>query len=183
MWHLRMIDAIFHISERKGYDFCIFHHLKQRPLTAPLRSVTPECFFRYFESSLQWRHNEHMLSSQITSLTVVYSTIYSGTDQRKHQSSGSLAFVRGIHWWPVNSPHKGPVTRKMFPFDYIICHQQFWMMSSSGRELWLFLKKTLFFTFQLALCTASGVNFNCPRPIYTCMARWPVSNFVIVQQC
>ena len=28
-----------------------------------------------------------------------------------------LAVVWGIHWWPVNSPHKGPVTRKMFPFD------------------------------------------------------------------
>ena len=45
---------------------------------------------------------------------------HSGADQRKHQSSASLAFVRGIHRWPVNSPHKGPVTRKMFPFDDII---------------------------------------------------------------
>ena len=34
--------------------------------------------------------------------------------QQKHQSSASLAFVRGIHWWPVNSPHKGSVTRKCF---------------------------------------------------------------------
>ena len=58
--------------------------------------------------------------SHITSLTVVNSTIYSGADQRKHQSSASLAFVRGIHRWPVNSPHKGPVTRKMFPFDNVI---------------------------------------------------------------
>ena len=39
-----------------------------------------------------------------------------GADQRKHQSSTSLAFVR----WPMNSPHKGPVTRKMFPFDDVI---------------------------------------------------------------
>ena len=38
----------------------------------------------------------------------------------KHQSSASLAFVLGIHRWPVNSPHKGPVTRKMFPFDDVI---------------------------------------------------------------
>ena len=36
-------------------------------------------------------------TSQITSLTIVYSIFYSGTDQRKHQSSASLAFVRGIH--------------------------------------------------------------------------------------
>ena len=60
------------------------------------------------------------MASQITSLTVVYSMVYSGADQRKHQSSASLAFVRGIHRRPVNSPHKWPVTRKMFPFDDVI---------------------------------------------------------------
>ena len=57
------------------------------------------------------------MASQITSITIVYSTVYSGTDRRKHQSSASLVFVRGIHRWPVNSPHKGRVTGKMFPFD------------------------------------------------------------------
>ena len=60
------------------------------------------------------------IASQITSLTIVYSTIYSGADQSKHQSSASLAFVWGIHRGPVNSPHKWPVTRKMFPFDDVI---------------------------------------------------------------
>ena len=60
------------------------------------------------------------ITSQITSLTIVYSTIYSGADQSKHQSSASLAFVWGIHRGPVNSPHKWPVTRKMFPFDDVI---------------------------------------------------------------
>ena len=60
------------------------------------------------------------LASQITSPTIVYSTVYSGADQRKHQSSASRSFVRGIHRWPVNSPHKGPVARKMFPFDDVI---------------------------------------------------------------
>ena len=57
------------------------------------------------------------MASQITSLTIVYLTVDSGADQRKHQSSASLVFVRGIHRWPVNSPHKGAVTRKMLPFD------------------------------------------------------------------
>ena len=57
------------------------------------------------------------MASQITSLTIVYSTVYSGANQRKHQSSASRTFVRGIHWSPANSPHKEPVTRKMFPFD------------------------------------------------------------------
>ena len=60
------------------------------------------------------------IASQITSLTIVYSTVYSGADQSKHQSSASLAFVWGIHRGPVNSPHKWPVTRKMFPFDDVI---------------------------------------------------------------
>ena len=61
-----------------------------------------------------------MIVSQITSLTIVCSIVYSDTDQRKHQSSASLAFVWGIHRGPVNSPHKWPVMRKMFPFDDII---------------------------------------------------------------
>ena len=60
------------------------------------------------------------MASQITNLTIVYSIVYSDTDQRKHQSSASLAFVQGIHWGPVNSPHKWPVTQKMFPFDDVI---------------------------------------------------------------
>ena len=56
-------------------------------------------------------------ASRITSLTIVYSPVYLDADQRKHQSSASLAFVWGIHRGPVNSSHKGPVKRKMFPFD------------------------------------------------------------------
>ena len=60
------------------------------------------------------------IAFQITSLTIVYSIVFSDADQRKHQSSASLAFVWGIHRGPVNSPHKWPVTRKMFPFDDVI---------------------------------------------------------------
>ena len=58
--------------------------------------------------------------SQITSLAIVYSFVCSGADQRKHQSSASLAFVRGIHRWPVNTQHKGPVTRNVFLFGDVI---------------------------------------------------------------
>ena len=60
------------------------------------------------------------IASLITSITIVYLTVYSDEDQRKHQSPASLAFVRGIHRRPVNSPHKWPVTREMFPFDDVI---------------------------------------------------------------
>ena len=73
------------------------------------------------------------MASEITSLTIVYSTVYSGADQRKHQSSASLGFVRGIHRWPVNSPHKGPVTRKMFPFDDVI--MRWWHRPLLSRKL------------------------------------------------
>ena len=65
------------------------------------------------------------VASKITSLTIVYSTVYSDAYQIKHQSSVSLAFVRGIHRSPVNSPHKWPVTRKMFPFDDVILATMF----------------------------------------------------------
>ena len=60
------------------------------------------------------------MASQITGVSIVCTAVYSGVDQRKHQSSVSLAFVRGIHRSPVNSPHKGSVTRKMLPFDGMI---------------------------------------------------------------
>ena len=110
------------------------------------------------------------MASQITSLiTIVYSTVHSGANQRKHQSSASLAFVWGIHRWPLNSPQKGPGMRKMFLFDnvimvctkshklytlfvlyyqmsrrlpafqYIASSRQIWLMSSSGRWIWCFL--------------------------------------------
>ena len=88
------------------------------------------------------------MASQITSFTTVYSTVYSGANQRKHQSSASLAFVWGIHRGPVNSPHKGPVTRKMFPFDDVIMiwkrFSHYWpavkrnpsLQRASNEELW-----------------------------------------------
>ena len=71
--------------------------------------------------------------SQITSFSIVYSDICSGADQRKYQSSESLAFVRGIHQWPVISLHKGPVTRKMFPFDDVIMHHA-WSVNIEGSQ-------------------------------------------------
>ena len=79
------------------------------------------------KTELQSKHYSDVITgaiaSKITSLAIVYSTVFSDADQRKHQSSVSLAFVWGIHRWPVNSPHKWPVTRKMFPFDGVIMFQ------------------------------------------------------------
>ena len=77
-----------------------------------------------WKSTMQAMHYSDVIMGamvfQITGMTIAYSTVCSGVDKRRHQSSASLAFVRGIHRWPVNSPHKRPVTRKMFPFDDVI---------------------------------------------------------------
>ena len=54
-----------------------------------------------------------VMASQVTGVSIVCSTVCSGADQRKHQNFASLARVRRIHGWPLDSPYKGPVTRKM----------------------------------------------------------------------
>ena len=69
-----------------------------------------------FAVSTTMQHHSDVIMSMMTSPTIgvsmVYSTICSGADHRKRQRSVPLAFVRGSHRWPVNSPHKGPVTWK-----------------------------------------------------------------------
>ena len=66
------------------------------------------------------------MASQITSVSIDCSTAGPGAEQRKHQSSASPAFAWRIHRWPVSSPHKRPVTRKMFPFDDVIVISCIW---------------------------------------------------------
>ena len=73
------------------------------------------------------------MPTQITCVSIVWSTVCSGADQRKHQSAASLAFARGIHRSPVDSPHKGPVTWKMLPFDDAI--MQRWMCVESEQSV------------------------------------------------
>ena len=58
------------------------------------------------------------MASRMTGISIVCSTVCLCADQRK--SSKTLAFVRGIHRQPVDSPHKGPVKRKLFPFYDVI---------------------------------------------------------------
>ena len=70
--------------------------------------------------ALQWRQNERDSVSNHQPHDCLLNRFFSDADQRKHQSSASLAFVWGIHRGSVNSPHKWPVTRKMFPFDDVI---------------------------------------------------------------
>ena len=77
-----------------------------------------QCLIRtQVEKSLQWRRNERDDVSNSIVCSAVQPQI------KKHQSYASLAFVRGIHQCSVDSPDKGPVTQKMFPFDGVImCH-------------------------------------------------------------
>ena len=82
------------------------------------RSVCATCLFHY----IHYSDNIIATVSLITGVSIVWSTVCPGAEQRKHQSSASLAFVRAIHRWPVDSPHKGPVTQKMFPFDDVIMY-------------------------------------------------------------
>ena len=116
-----------HSSERKYVDFRNFStdsryltgnwesllYIKRRVIIAIIMWVDVGLFI-----PLPYHYSDVIMgsvASQITSPMIVNSIVYSGADQRKHQSSASLAFVG-----PVNSPHKWPVTRKMFPFDDVI---------------------------------------------------------------
>ena len=90
----------------------------------PVSSLTHPCVSDPWWWWFMLRHYDDVImgamASQITSLTIVYSTVIPTQMKRKHQSSASLAFVWGIHRGPVNPPHKWPVTRKMSPFDDVI---------------------------------------------------------------
>ena len=115
-----------------------------------LSTVQVNCMIRY-----QFSHNSCVimgtLTSQITGFSVVYSIVCSGTDQRKYQSSESLAFVRGIHWWPVNSPHKAPVMWKKFPLDDVV---MVWLPNVGDSLFVSSIRKPYAFFFNLILVNA-----------------------------
>ena len=69
---------------------------------------------------LQWLHNGRDGVSSHQPHDCLLNRLFKAQIKEKHKSSASLAFVWGIYRSPVNSPHKGPVTRKMFPFDDVI---------------------------------------------------------------
>ena len=119
------------------------------------------------------------MASQITSLTLVYSTVYSDADQRKHHSSTSLAFVRGIHRSPVNSLHKWPVTRKMFPFEDVIMQWRHMMTLWHGHLFcitaplctesisyqWIFSTNSQWFWVSIVSLLLAWVNFWVNSPV------------------
>ena len=101
------------------------------------------------------------MAFQITSLAIVYSAVYLGADQRKHQSSASLAFVKGIHRRSVNSPHKGPLTRKMFPFDDDIMVCDFVIVSPDNNLAWAWI-----YSQTSNISSTKSLNLNVSRLIW-----------------
>ena len=101
------------------------------------------------------------MTSQITSLTIIYSTAYSGADQRKQQSSGSLTFVRGIHRWSVNSPLKGPVTRKMFPIDGVTMRLSYFTLIDNWMHVVVELGNLTIFNLRFYCFPRNSFNLNC----------------------
>ena len=72
--------------------------------------------FHLFSCSLQWRHNERVWVSNFDCLLIRLLKCRSTKTSKLRVTD----FVRGIYRWPVNSPHKGPVVRKKFPFDDVV---------------------------------------------------------------
>ena len=96
---------------------------------------------------------------------IVYSTIYSGADQRKHHSSALLTFVRGSRRWPVYSPHKLPVTRKLLPFDDVI--MIWWYMGKMAAILVRRFNQNVVFGFEkikLMHDSKTALRENLPFP-------------------
>ena len=65
-------------------------------------------------------YSDIIMGALASQISIACSPVGTGADQRNQQSPASLAFVRGFHQWPVDSPHKGPITQKRFPFDGVI---------------------------------------------------------------
>ena len=104
-----------------------------------------------------------VLAYQITGVSIVCSTVCSGANQRTHQSFASLAFVRGIHRWPVNSPHKRPVTRKMFPLNYVIMSLRIILSKRESLRIFCLISECPFMVDRAFIlnCTSACIERNC----------------------
>ena len=108
-------DPFYSVNEQK--IFCSYVFIKKYSKTN-LKLQLLRGLFQYPIRGL-YHYSDVIMKAIVFQITGV-SIVCSGAYQRKHKSCTSLAFVRGIHRWPVNSPHKGPVTWKIFPFDDVI---------------------------------------------------------------
>ena len=123
--HISLEDKTPHERDDTAHMimYCTFHevYIQYCFVLYVVSSVLP--VLDWFTHNLQDHYSDVIMSamaSQITGVSIVYSIICSGADQRKYKSSASLAFVWVTNRWPVDPPHEGPVARKMFPFDGVI---------------------------------------------------------------
>ena len=104
------------------------------------------------------------MASQITSLMIVYSTVYSGADKKTHQSSVSLAFVQGIHRWPhITSTFISPIEYKSRNR-----HQNLWVgqyVSSWWPQVWLRTWIVLFYVINIQML--NWWRKGCPMAFYS----------------
>ena len=111
--------------------------------------------------ALQWRHNDHDCVSSHQPHGCLLNRSFGRRSNRKHQSSASLAFEREIHRRPLNSPQKGPVTRKMFQFDDVIM-DFFYSVTCLGWEIVTFWFVCMAFSKSLLpMYIIELVWFNC----------------------
>ena len=114
------------------------------------------------------------MASQITGISIVCWYVCSGADQRKLQGSASPAFLRGIHRGPVVSPHKGPVTGKIFPFDDVIISPNRRLISArlllidlvatNFSELWIKIQQFSWKRIDLEMVSVNGgINASLSR--------------------
>ena len=118
LWRVQIVGCV--VACRSYLFVCTFHHLIIIIVQTYLKTLK-QWYALYVPPYSHYTDVKmSTIATQITRVLIVYLTVCPGADQRKRQSSASLAYVRGIHRWPVNSPHKGPVMQKMLPFDDVI---------------------------------------------------------------
>ena len=129
--------------------------------------------FKPVSKALSWHYNDVIMStmaSQITGASIVFSTVCYGSVQRKYLSFASLTFLRGIHRWPLNSTHKGPVTQKMFPFDDVIKTTNCTAWSTNGRIPLAPTTKIRMARMNLSLDLLTR-KWSSPHGLYSCQ-KW-----------
>ena len=122
----RLDNSLYHTSERRPVYYAVSDN-NTTPVIISRQLLITFCLpwhIRFQSSYICFSYYSDVtmgaMASQIISLPIVNPSVNSGADQRKTSKLRFACFVRGINRGPVNSPHKWPVTRKMFAFDYVI---------------------------------------------------------------
>ena len=166
-----------------------------RIITPKIKEKKQRFLHELHSFTMHWKgghYNEVIMSavvSEIISLPIVYPTVYSGADQRKHQSSASLALVQGIHWWPVNSPHKGPVTLNMFPFNdgimycIVCCYKNLRQNDRNDTgDIWkAFFQRRHFINIQIPLTFILANAINNDQALAQAIARHRTGDALLLE--